>query len=342
MDYQSGADAFEGLASIGGAAMNFHRNSLLSMVTKTNDRNLTSRAQNRSRGALIIAEISMATVLLIGAGLLLKSFVTILGVDLGFRPERVMAMNINLPTTRYPAPADRLLFFENVEARVRALPDVQSVAFANRMPLRGGWGEGIQIEGNTDANGDVDRQAVSSGYFDTLGIRLVRGRLLTSADRAAQPFVTVVNPAFIRRFFANRDPRELVHAIREQVFAVDKDQPVTDVRTMDEIISTSVAQRRFQTTLLIAFALVAVTLALVGILGVLSYSVSQRTVELGIRMALGAQRQAIVAMALKQAAIWVTAGLLIGVAAAFTLSRYIASLLFDVHPHEWGAYTASA
>ncbi|HLJ15581.1 MAG TPA: ABC transporter permease, partial [Bryobacteraceae bacterium] len=371
---------------------------------KANDRSLTGPSQHRSRAVLIIAEISMATVLLVGAGLLLKSFITVLGIDLGFKPERVLGMNVRLPATHYPTPADRLRFYEDLEERVRILPGVQSVAFANHMPLRGGWSGGIQIEGSERVARETGRQAVSPGYFDTLGITLVRGRLLTPGDRTGHPDVALVNQAFARLFFPGLDPighririgsdfpwmtisgvvndirregktaplnpqvympagqlelypnaqladlairtagdpKQLVRAIREQVFAIDKDQPVNGIHTMDEIITASVAQRRFRTILLMAFAAVALSLALVGIFGVLSHSVSQRTVELGIRAALGAQRRAILTLVLRQAAVWVATSLLIGIATALALSRCVASLLFEVQPHDWRTYAIAA
>jgi putative ABC transport system permease protein len=248
---------------------------------------------------------------------------------------------------------------------------------------------------------DDDFQAISPGYFETLGIPLVRGRLFTSRDRAGQPAVSVVNQAFVRRFlplegdpighglrrspqapwitivgvvndirrggktapvnpqvylsaaqielypvrladFAVRagvDPQQLVIDIRKQVWEVDKDQPVTNVKTMEEIISASVAQRRFQMMLLLVFAAVALSLASIGIFGVLSHAVSQRTPELGIRMALGAGRRDILALVFRQAAALISAGIAIGVAGALALSRYVQSLLFGVQPQDWGAYS---
>jgi putative ABC transport system permease protein len=138
------------------------------------------------------------------------------------------------------------------------------------------------------------------------------------------------------------DPRQMVRAIREQVLAIDKDQPVTGVVTLEEVITASVAVRRFQVTLLIAFASVAMLLALVGIFGVLSHSVRQRTVELGIRMALGAPQRSILAMVLKQASLWIAIGLAIGLGAAYALSRSIESLLFGVGARDLRIYALAA
>ena len=137
------------------------------------------------------------------------------------------------------------------------------------------------------------------------------------------------------------EPRQLVNAIQGQVWALDKDQPITGVRTMEEIIDASVSQRRFQTLLLVVFAAVAVGLAMIGIFGVLSYSVSQRTSELGLRMALGAQPRSILALVLKQAGALIGAGVAIGLAGAYGLTRYMESLLFGIHRTDWTTYAAA-
>src|SRR5205085_9263234 len=125
-------------------------------------------------------------------------FVLLMGIDLGFQPERVLAMNVALPRTRYATPQQRLQFFQQLEEEVRALPGVQSAAFANRLPLRGGWSSGITIDSAPDTTLTADCQAVSPGYFDTLGIPLLRGRMLSAQDRDGQPHVAVVNQAFAR------------------------------------------------------------------------------------------------------------------------------------------------
>jgi predicted permease len=342
-------------------------------------------------------------VLLVGAGLLLKSFVTVLGVNLGFQPEHVLAMNINLPEARYKSAAEQLQFFEQLQLRVQSLPGVRSIAFANRMPMRGGWGGGVMADAGGDAVRDVDLQAVSVGYFETLGIQLVRGRELTADDREGQTYVAVVNQAFAREFFSTADPighrfrrsaqapwitivgivndirrggktaeirpqaylpaaqtgiypvrladfavrttadpRRLTNSIQQQVWALDKDIPVTNVKTMDEIVSASVAQRRFQTLLLAVFAFVALGLAVIGIFGVLSYAVTQRTAELGTRMALGAQPRQVIALVLQQASFLIFAGVLLGLMGAFALTQYVQSLLFGVQSYDLSIYVLAA
>jgi predicted permease len=359
-------------------------------------------AQAWWRAGLVVAEVGLSLMLLIGAGLLLKSFVTLMDMDLGFQPERVVAMNIRLPGLRYPSAEQRLSFFRQLEERVRALPGVQAVAFANRMPLRGGWGGSTNVDTAPQQDVDTDKQVVSPGYFETLGIPLLRGRVMTESDRDGQQPVSVVNEAFARQLlpgvnpigrrlrlgptspwltivgvvndvrrggkeeqitaqvyipaaqtelypvrladFAVRavsDPRRLLNAIQAQVLELDMDQPVVNVRTMDELIDASAAQRRFETLLLLIFATVAVLVAIVGIFGVLSSVVRQRTSELGIRVALGASPRLIIALVLRQASLWIGVGLALGVAGALGLTRYLEALLFHVKRYDPWTYAAA-
>ena len=369
---------------------------------KSSERKASSRSHARWRAALTVAEVALSLVLLIGAGLFIKSFTLIMRMDLGFRTENVLAMNINLPELRYRTAEQRFQFFHELERRVSTLPGVQSVAFANRFPLRGGWGTGISIDGLQATNLSSDSQAVSTGYFETLGVPLVRGRLLTPADRLAAPHAAVVNQAFSRQYlnggdpigrrfrrgpdapgfeivglvndvrrggktqdirpqiylpaaqtdaypvrladFAVRtasDPRLLVNAIQQQVWSLDKDQPVTGVRTMEELIDLSVAAQRFQMLLLILFAGVAVALAVIGIFGVLSYGVNQRMNELGIRVALGARPREIMGLVLKQAGVLIAVGVVLGLAGALAITRLVANLLFHVQAYDWVTYLAA-
>jgi putative ABC transport system permease protein len=354
------------------------------------------------RAGLTVAEIALSLMLLIGAGLLLKSFVAVMGMDLGFQPQRVIAMSIRLPELRYSGPQQRLHFFEALADRVRALPGVLSVAYANRMPMRGGWGGSTNVDTAPDRDADTDKQAVSAGYFETLGIPLLRGRVLTENDRDGQPQVAVVNQAFVRQLlpgvdpigrrvrlgpgnpwmsivgvvndirrggkeaaataqvylpatqtalypvrlsdFAVRtvnDPHQLVPAIRAQVLALDKDQPIVNARTMEEIIDASATQRRFETLLLLIFAGVAVLLSTIGIFSVLSYVVSQRTGELGIRVALGASPGLIIGLVLRQAGVWIAAGVVLGVVGALALTRYLGTMLFQVKSTDPWTYMAA-
>lgn len=363
---------------------------------KTTSRNLAGASVMRWRSILMMGELALSMILLTGAGLLIKSFILLRGVDLGFEPEHVLAMNINLPETVYSDANRRFIYFDQLAEGVSRLPGVQSVAFANRMPMRGGWGGGLRVESSSgELTGEADFQAVNPGYFQTLGIPIRQGRALTASDRAGSAPAAVVNAAFVRRFLPNEDalgrrfrrsqrepwinivgiagdvrrggksaplnpqvylsaaqtslypvrladfavraagvPRALIMAIQKQVWAIDKDQPVTNVKTLDEVISDSVAQRRFQMLLLLLFAGLALFLALVGVYGVAGYSVSQRTAEIGVRIALGAQRADILALVLHQTMLVVGGGIAMGAAGAYYLSRFIASLLFSVKPSD--------
>lgn len=369
---------------------------------RTVARGMGGTNQARWRTILTVAEVALSLILMIGAGLLLRSFTTLMRVDLGFQPDHVIAMSLNLPQSRYSDGAARLRFFQRLEERARTLPGVQAVAYANRLPLRGGWSSGIALDGNPDRRASPDFQAVNPGYFQTLGISLLRGRALSEQDTASTAPVAVVNQAFSRQLLEGRDPvghfmqrgpdapkivivgivndirragkdaemkpevylcaaqmqlypvqladlavrtggdpRTLVNAIWREVWAIDKDQPVANVRTMDEIIDLAVSQRRFQTLLLVLFATVAVALAIVGIYGVLAYSVSQRISELGLRVALGASPAAIFRLVLSQAGTLIAAGIAIGIAGAFGLTRFLQDFLFQVKATDWRAYAGA-
>ena len=350
---------------------------------KVGQRNSPGRTAMRWRSTLILLEVSLSMMLLVGAGLLLRSFISLQGVDLGFSTQHVLAMNINLPDLRYPDPERRLAFFEALSEKIGALPGVEAAAFANRMPMRGGWGGGVQVEvkGTIQENLEADMQAVNTGYFQTLGLELRRGRLLAAADRSGAPLVAVINAEFAKRFLAGLDPtesrirrsptapwvsvvgvisdvhrdgkgkpvtpqvyfsaaqtrvypvrladfafrasidpRSLLTAVRKEVWSIDKNQPVTNVRILNEIVAASMAPRRFQTLLLLLFSGLAVTLAAIGIYGVISYGVSQRTSEIGVRMALGASQGVILRSIVGRSMLTVGAGIGLGLLGAFGLS----------------------
>jgi putative ABC transport system permease protein len=370
---------------------------------RASERHLAGSSVMRWRSAFMISEVAVSMILLVGAGLLLKSFVTVNHVELGIATERVINMRIALPELSYPTGERRVAFFEELERRSGGLPGIQSVAFANNFPLRGGWSSNFRAEDHPNTSPDADYQAVSPGYFTTLGITLQRGRLITAADRSNTQLVAVVNTALVRQYFPNEDPlgrrfrrhdqapwativgvvsdvrrsgktgqinpqvyfpaaqtpsypvrlaefafrsagdpKQLVAAVQQQVWAIDKDLPITNVRTYDEIISQSVSERRFQTMLLGLFASLAVILAMVGIYGVISYSVSQRTPEIGIRMALGASRGGILKMVIGRAMLLVAVGIAAGAAGAFGLSKYLKTLLFEVKPGDPLTYASIA
>lgn len=357
----------------------------------------------RWRDALVVLQVAFSIILLIGAGLLLKSFARLRGIDLGFQPSHTLAMQILLPETKYPDQAKRLRFFDTLAGRVRNLLGVDAVGYTSGLPLRLLWGGSFTLEHPEipmGSNDDSDFQIVSPGYFETLGIRLLRGRLFSDHDRAGSEPVALVNRTFAHRYWphsdpvgqhvakshqtftiagvvddvhlggpaapvnieiyfpsgqaqslpvgprdlavrAASDPLKLVNAIQREVWALDREQPVTAVRTMDEELARSNSRNRFNMLLLVLFAALALSLAAIGIYGVVSYSIAQRAHEIGIRMAVGARPSDILGMVLRQVALLIAIGALGGAAASFALTRYAASLLFNVAPRDSATFTAA-
>jgi predicted permease len=373
---------------------------------RAGERNMGRRSVLQWQRGLVIVEIALSFALVVGSGLLLRSFASVIGVELGFRTDNVIAVGVTLPATRYADGDARLRFFEALDERLRVMPGVSSVAYANRLPMRGGWSSGLQIDdaaSDSTVNHDTDIQAVSPGYFATFGMTLVRGRGLEPSDRKGSLAIGVVNEAFARRFLTGTDalgrrfrrgssgpwitivgvvtdvrrggktapilaeaylsaaqtnlypvvlgdvavrtaadPYALVPAIREAVLAIDPNQPIANVRTMNDVVSRTVAMRRFETLLIAIFGATALALALVGIFGVISYAVTQRTREFGIRVALGAQRGQVLRHVLVQAAWLVAAGLGAGFVCALWISSYLERMLFAITPTDPPTYAAVA
>jgi putative ABC transport system permease protein len=349
----------------------------------------------RLRGLLVIAEVAVSFVLLIGAGLLINSFIHLRNLDPGFRADHLLTAKIDLSEVKYPDQVHRTPFLDEVLRRVRAVPGVQSAAIAGNLPLTyNGDSMYIAVEGipdpPPDQQLDVIYRAIGPGYFSTMGIPLVRGRDFTDQDTTETGYTVVVSEKLAQHFWPGQDPigkrlkpglsdspwREVIGvvkdvrqndflavpkmqmymsyrqlkdlapnalvlrtavepmslatALRNAVWAVDKDQPVSNIDTMEHIVAGAVARQRFSTMLLGTFAALALMLAAVGIYGVMSYSVAQRTREIGIRMALGARRGDVLKMTVKQGLKLVMIGVAIGLVAAFVLTRVMASLLFGV------------
>jgi len=367
-------------------------------------------AQNRLRGALAIAEISLALILLVGAGLMMKSLSRLLQVDPGFRPDRVLKMGMDLRTQQYSKDPAVLNFWQQVLDRVRVLPGVESAAVGTVIPLTDDHSRSdVTMEGMAlPAPGNYphpDVHIVSPEYLTTLGIPLLRGRGFTDEDNENAPLAGMISAMVARRFFPNEDPigkrflfghpsatnsskwytivgvvgdtklyglanparlevyvsyrqkpanamgllvksgadpAALTSAIREAVHSIDKDQPIFAIVTMKQLVSDSVATRRMTLVLLGLFSSLALILGAIGIYGVISYSVTQRTHEIGIRMALGAPRgdvfRLVVGQGLKLAGI----GIAIGIVAAFGLARLMSSLLYGVSATDFETFAGVA
>src|SRR5436190_15488069 len=364
----------------------------------------------RLRQTFIVSEIALAVVLLVGAGLMLRSFGTMTRIDPGFSTANVLTMRVQVPTAKYAADAQRIRFFRELQARIRTLPGVQAAGAISFLPLTGllGAGTGFTVEGRpapppgeiTTGGGGTNVSVCDNGFFDSMHIPLLRGRLFTEREMVERSNVVVISEALARRFFAGEDPvghrllidmtspmipteiigvvgdvhfKELVSepqpttywphpqlaysamtltirgfgdpaplapAVERAIRSLDPDQPVSDVRTMTQWAAKSVAQARFSSFLLAVFAAVALLLASIGIYGVMAYAVSQRTSEIGIRLALGADGPQVVGMILRDAARLAAVGLAAGVAIALALGRTVSSLLYSTRPTDPATFAA--
>ena len=354
------------------------------------------RGRLRLRRVLVAAEVALSLLLLVGAGLLIKSFMRLQGVDAGFDPANVLTMRIVVPAARYSNPDQVRSFYREVLRRVSALPGVTKVGANNGIPLSGSGGSGTTTIDNPafpDDRGtpEADQRIVTPGYFEAMGMTMLGGRMFDERDNDTGQPVAIIDETMAKTFWPNEDPigrrikrggpqstqpwltivgvarhvryrtleepsrvqlylphaqapttgmslaiktrlepRTLANSVQREVIAVDPEQPVWAIRTMDELMAASVMRRQLIMTLLTLFAGIALMLAAVGIYGVISYWVTQRSHEIGIRVAIGASRLDVLKMVLGQSMSVVLIGVVIGLVGAAALTEVMATLLYDV------------
>jgi putative ABC transport system permease protein len=362
-------------------------------------------SRNRLRGVLVVAEVAISLTLLIGAGLMIKSFYEILKVEPGFKSENMLVVDVALPRLKYAQETARVNFYQQAMERVGALPNVEQAGATNILPLsRSNSDAAFHVVGNPLPDKGREPQAnfrtITPHYLETMGIPLQRGRYISDKDRADTQRVTIINEHLAQKHFPNEDPLgkrlnfggeeekdnyeiigvvgnikheslvektvsevyvpltqnpwysmsivaratgdplQLAGAVQREIQAIDKDQPIYNARTMDKVVSESLAPQRVTMGMLGIFALIALALASVGIYAVMSYAVTQRTHEIGIRMALGAQPRDILKMVVRQGMLLAAIGLAIGLVASYWLMQAMTRVLYDVSPTDPLTFTA--
>jgi putative ABC transport system permease protein len=380
-------------------------------ATKPAQGSLASGRVGRTRGGLIALEVALSFVLLVGAGLMMKSLIRLLEVDVGFRTEHLLTMGLSLAEQKYSTPEKQTAYFDQMLQHLTALPAVLSVGAVTDLPLTRNWRwDGFEIPGPHPSQGSAGYHAVSPDYFRAMGIPLLNGREPGVGDSASSPLVGVINRSMASKYWPNEnpigktivvyrlvadrtsegtlvqfkpqmfeivgivgdsrllgldvppepelfmpytqwpskkmslvlrtasEPSSLIPRVKKEIWRLDPDQPVMDIKTMDEVVAAEAAGRRFILQLIGAFASIAIVLAAVGIYGVASYGMRQRTHEIGIRMALGARGQQIVWLILRQNAGWLLLGIISGLAGAFALTRLLAAYLYSVRPTDTATF----
>jgi predicted permease len=348
----------------------------------------------RARSAVVVVETALAIVLLIGSGLLIRSFWRLQGVSPDFAPQDALTAQIFLPSARYPELEQRARFFQQLSEHLRALPNVQAVGAISILPLGDGWGRtSIAIEGRDEmtslspqARPRIHFRTVTPDYFQAMGISLLNGRFPTAKDNSKAPLVALINQTAAQRYWPGQNPlgqrvqigggnpwKEIIGVVgdvkyrldqeilpevyfawaqnseqagtlvvrgqnvaslapdlRNQVRRLDKDMPLSNLRLLEDVVEDSIAEQRFYSLLLTLFAGIALTLAAIGIYGVMAYGMSQRTHELGVRLALGAQTHDVLLLALRLGLRMTLLGVALGLTAAWGVTRWMKKMLFEV------------
>jgi predicted permease len=381
-------------------AVSVIRGNTSSLLKEDATRGSASRGTAFVRSALVVVETALALMLLVGAGLLIKSFGRLQQVNPGFSPERVLTAQIALPASRYADGPARRAFWGRLLEKAKAIPGVTAAGLTSNLPFTGNVSSGsYSIVGYTPGPSETQphgRQEVVGGdYFQTMQIPLLQGRVFNDGDTADSQRVVVIDQYLVNRYFANRnplgqeiqrgqgpdgrytivgvvgtinsidlaqpvtkerlyypntqqpragmalvlksalEPSQLVSQVRAAVQSLDPEQPLANVRTMDEWLGRSLEGRRTPMVLFVLFGIVALLLSAIGIYGVLAFSVAQRVREFGIRQALGANRQSILSLVFRQGLSTAGVGLILGIAASYALSRYLETLLYGVNARDW-------
>ena len=366
----------------------------ISETLKQGERGAEGFVHSRLRNALLVSEIALALMLLVGTGLLLRSFSRLLEVNLGFQPDHVLTMEISLPDAKYPDP-QKAAFFTQLLNRIRSLPGVQSAGAIGHLPLGGGIESYyMQVEGRAPLPNELanpDCHVVMPGYFESMKVPLLEGRFPDERDNLQAPHVVVINDIVARKVFPNEspigkrlrmgfngysgevigvvghtsdlsvdsgpdeevytpylqapfwnqlsltvrtaaDPLALSQPIQQLVRSMDSNEPVAEVRTMDDIAQAAVAEPKFHALLLASFAFAALLLGGIGLYGVMSYTVAQRTREIAVRIALGASQSQVTELVLREALRLTLTGLGLGIIGALALVHLLSSMLYEVRP----------